>query len=68
MRVRSPSSAEKTSVKGQTSMVTSEIAGTHRVRCRVDFNDPGPASSDLMTVGFICRAKKTGFKFREMES
>lgn len=49
-------------------MVTSEIAGTHRVCCRVDFNEPGQASSDLIIVGFICHTKKIGFKFRRMNN
>lgn len=49
-------------------METSEIAGTHRACCRVDFNEPGQARSDLIIIGFICHAKKIGFKFRRMRS
>lgn len=49
-------------------MVTSEIAGTHSVWSTADFNEPGQASNDLIIVGFMCHAKKIGFKFRGVGS
>lgn len=55
-------------MKGQTSTVTSEIAGIHRVGRRVDCNEPGQASRNLIIVSFMCHAKKMGYKFRGMGS
>ena len=60
MKVRNLSNSKKTSVKRQTSTVTFEIAGTHRV-WRVDFNELGQVDRDLITAGCICNASGLDF-------